>query len=61
VGIICSWCGRVVRPAEAGQPTTHTLCPTCYAAISEELDARALGRAGKTTQADRIAPVDTRD
>jgi hypothetical protein len=58
---VCSWCGRVVREGEPGQPTTHTLCPRCFQAIAEELDAKANGRQPKTDQADAAAPTDPRD
>lgn len=36
--VVCAWCPGFVRGAET-EPTSHGICPTCFARVSAEIDA----------------------
>jgi hypothetical protein len=44
---VCAWCGRVYehdrwqkKPLKDDCPTTHGICPDCYAVVMSKLDPR---------------------
>jgi hypothetical protein len=46
--VICSWCPdspeQVASARAHGYDVTSTICPTCYAKVSAEIDAEAAKR-----------------
>jgi hypothetical protein len=39
--VVCGWCDVVVRAAPAGSDTTHTICPSCFAVLRDQIAAVA--------------------
>ena len=54
--VVCGWCDVVVRPGSAGSDTTHTICPSCFTVLNDQIAAVERLKMEGATLSGRHAP-----